>query len=60
MDILTRLQTCRLLLEMESHPEYSKRIGLIDTSYYTSKEKPAVITEAKTTLPGFSAGQHSD
>ena len=60
MDILTRLQTCRLLLEMKSNPECSKRIGLIDTSYYSSIEKPAVTTEAKTTLPGFSAGQHSD
>lgn len=60
MDILTRIQTCRLLLKMESNPECSKRIGLRDTSYYISKEEPALITEAKTTLPGFNAGQHSD
>ncbi len=38
VNIRTRINLAKLLIKMENHPEYSKKIGLTDISQYSDED----------------------
>ncbi len=47
MDIRNRLRVCHLLTSMETNPAFSKKVGLLDTSYYKKNRKRGTASSSE-------------